>query len=65
MNLLRALVLLEAATVSASLQALTAAALSLPGLLPLPAQAAEEEVSFLYGYYEESNRNLAGITSRF
>ena len=53
------------ATVSASLQALTAAALSLPGLLPLPAQAAEEEVSFLYGYYEESNRNLAGITSRF
>lgn len=51
--------------VSASLQALTAAALSLPGLMPATAQAADEEVSFLYGYYEESNRNLFGVNSRF
>ena len=54
-----------ATSVSASLQALTAAALSLPGLMPSPAHAAEEEASFLYGYYEESNRNLYGVDSRF
>lgn len=53
------------ATVSSSLQALTAAALTLPGLMPLSANAAEEEASFLYGYYEEGNRNLSGIKSRF
>ncbi len=50
-----------ATSVSASLQALTAAALSLPGLMPSPAHAAEEEASFLSGYYEESNRNLYGV----
>lgn len=50
---------------SASLQALTAAALLLPGLMPTPVQAADEEVSFLYGYYEESERNLFGVNSRF
>ncbi|MEY3881036.1 MAG: hypothetical protein RIQ94_1832, partial [Pseudomonadota bacterium] len=50
-------------SVSTSLQALTAAALVLPGLMP--AQAAEEETSLLYGYYEESNRNLANVKSRF
>ena len=54
-----------AISVSTSLQALTAAALSLPGLMPVTANAAEEENSFLYGYYEESNRNLYGETSRF
>ncbi|MGZ8163122.1 MAG: DUF3570 domain-containing protein, partial [Methylobacter sp.] len=54
-----------ATSVSASLQALTAAALSLPGLMPSPANAAEEEASFLYGYYEESNRDLFGVQSRF
>jgi hypothetical protein len=54
-----------ATSVSASLQALTAAALSLPGLMPAPVHAAEEEASFLYGYYEESNRNLYGVDSRF
>lgn len=53
---------------STSLQALTAAALSLPGLLPFnvdAAPAAEEETSFLYGYYEEGNRNLYNVQSRF
>ena len=55
----------KTAVVSSSLQALTAAALTLPGLMPLSANAAEEEASFLYGYYEEGNRNLYGIKSRF
>ncbi len=52
---------------SASLQALTAAALLLPGLMPAPVQAAasDEEVSFLYGYYEEGERDLFGVNSRF
>ena len=50
---------------SSSLQALTAAALLLPGLIPAPVQAADEEVSFLYGYYEEGKRNLFGVNSRF
>ncbi len=54
-----------ATSASASLQALTAAALSLPGLMPAPVHAAEEEASFLYGYYEESNRNLYNVKSRF
>jgi len=54
-----------ATSVNASLQALTAAALSLPGLMPATVHAAEEEASFLYGYYEESNRNLYGVDSRF
>ena len=54
-----------AAAVSASLQALTAAALALPGLMPSPAHAADEEASFLYGYYAESNRNLYDVQSRF
>ena len=53
------------AAVSSSLQALTAAALTLPGLMPLSANAAEEEASFLYGYYEEGSRNLSGVKSRF
>ena len=55
----------SSSSVSTSLQALTAAALALPGLMPLPTHAAEEETSFLYGYYEESNRNLSGVKSRF
>ncbi|MGR8997851.1 MAG: DUF3570 domain-containing protein [Gammaproteobacteria bacterium] len=52
-------------SVSSPLQALTAAALSLPGLVPMPVHAAEEEASFLYGYYQESSRNLFGVKSRF
>lgn len=51
--------------ISASLQALTAAALSLPGLMPAPAAAADEEVSFQYGHYQEGDRDLAGVNSRF
>ncbi|WP_431065088.1 DUF3570 domain-containing protein [Methylotuvimicrobium sp.] len=47
-----------------SLQALTAAALILPGLAP--AQAAEDnEFSFQYGRYEESRRDLGGVKSQF
>ena len=42
-----------------ALQALTAAALVLPGLLHSSAQAAEEdEFSFQYGRYQEGSRNL-------
>lgn len=52
-------------TVNASLQALTAAALSLPGLMPASASAAEEEVGFQYGHYQEGKRDLAGVNSRF
>ena len=58
----------SAATMSPSLQALTVAALSLPGLIAVPAHAAEEEASLLYGYYQESARNIysdSGIKSRF
>ncbi len=40
----------------ASLQALTAAALLLPGLTPV--RAADDEFSVQYGHYEESDRNL-------
>jgi hypothetical protein len=49
---------------SASLQALTAAALALPGLtLPMVAAASEEEVSFQYGHYQESSRQLFNVNS--
>jgi len=48
-----------------SLQKLTLAALALPGLLINPAQAADEEVSFQYGHYQENNRNLYNQQSRF
>lgn len=50
---------------STSLQALTAAALSLPGLIPSPVSAADEEAGLQYGYYQEGNRNLYGVVSRF
>ena len=44
---------------SASLHALTAAALALPGLTLSPAiMASEDEVSFQYGHYQEGNRQL-------
>ncbi|WP_442498661.1 DUF3570 domain-containing protein [Methylobacter sp. sgz302048] len=51
--------------INASLQALTAAALALPGLMPASANAAEEEASFQYGHYQEGRRDLAGVNSRF
>ena len=51
---------------SASSRALTAAALALPGLAPSPAHAAEgDDFSFQYGRYQESERNLFGVTSAF
>lgn len=48
---------------NASLQALTAAALVLPGLImPVPAWAADEdEVGFQYSHYQEGKRNLYGV----
>lgn len=45
-----------------ALQALTAAALLLPGLLPVSAQAVEEaEFSFHYGRYQEGERQVSSI----
>ena len=41
-----------------SLQALTLAALALPGLMLNPACAEEDEVEFQYGHYQEGKRNL-------
>lgn len=50
---------------SPALQALTVAALALPGLmLPMAAGAAEDdEVDFQYSHYEEGKRNLSGAKS--
>ncbi|WP_232463792.1 DUF3570 domain-containing protein [Methylovulum psychrotolerans] len=50
---------------SPALQALTVAALALPGLmLPMTAGAAEDdEVDFQYSHYEEGKRNLSGAKS--
>lgn len=46
---------------SATLSALTVAALSLPGLMLSPAPAdAQETVDFQYGHYQEDNRSLYG-----
>ena len=51
---------------SASSRALTAAALALPGLAPSAVHAAEgDDFSFQYGRYQESERNLFGVTSAF
>ncbi|MGH8633991.1 MAG: DUF3570 domain-containing protein, partial [Burkholderiales bacterium] len=51
---------------SASSRALTAAALALPGLVPSPAHGAEgDDFSFQYGRYQEGERNLFGVKSKF
>ena len=50
---------------AASLKALTAAALCLPGLLQGPAYAGENEAVISYGHYQEGARNLYGATSAF
>ncbi|MGH8470105.1 MAG: DUF3570 domain-containing protein, partial [Gammaproteobacteria bacterium] len=51
---------------SPSSRALTAAALALPGLAPSPAHAAEgDDFSFQYGRYQEGERNLFGVESKF
>ncbi|MCX7096927.1 MAG: DUF3570 domain-containing protein [Methylococcales bacterium] len=49
----------------ATLTALTAAALALPGLLPMASLAADQEVGLQYGHYQESSRNLFGEQSKF
>ncbi len=49
-----------------SSRALTAAALALPGLVPSPAHAAEgDELGFQYGRYQEGERDLFGVKSKF
>ena len=53
-----------AARTGASLRALTAAALVLPGIAPVAARAAEDdEVSFQYGHYQEGERHLYDVHS--
>lgn len=48
------------------LKALTLAAMALPGLMLQPAGADEgDSVSFQYGHYQEGERDLAGVDSRF
>lgn len=47
------------------IKALTAAAITLPGLLHNPALAYEEEASFSYGHYQEGKRELYGAQSAF
>ncbi len=57
---------LPAAPASPSLHALTAAALALPGLAHTPVQAAEgDEAGFQYNRYQEGERNLFGVKSKF
>ncbi|MCO6428390.1 DUF3570 domain-containing protein [Nitrosomonas communis] len=54
------------ATAKTTLQALTSAALVLPGLLLSPAQAASistDSVSFQYNRYQEGKRNLYNVSS--
>jgi hypothetical protein len=48
-----------------ALHALTAAALTLPGLMLPPAQAADEEFGVQYGHYQEGERQLFGVESEF
>ncbi len=43
-----------------TLQALSTAAMVLPGMMA-PAQAADEEVTLQYGHYEEAERNIYGL----
>lgn len=48
---------------SAALQAFTAAALALPGLVPLVEAADAEPVNFQYGHYQEGKRDLGNVQS--
>ncbi len=57
---------LSALPAGAPARALTAAALALPGLMPAPGHAAEgDEFGFQYGRYQEGERELFGVTSKF
>jgi hypothetical protein len=51
--------------VSAPLEALTTAALALPGLMVSPAVAQDNTASFQYEHYQEGERDLFGVQSRF
>jgi hypothetical protein len=52
--------------ISSSLQALTLAALALPTLLDSTiAVAADDEMSFQYGYYQEGKRDLYGLPNQY
>jgi Protein of unknown function (DUF3570) len=56
----------QAIQANVSSRALTAAALALPGLVPSPTPAAEgDEFGFQYGRYEEGERDLFGVESKF
>ena len=46
--------------VGSALQALTTAAMVLPGMLS-PVQASDEEVTIQYGHYEETKRDIYGV----
>ena len=52
------------AAIDSSLQALTAAALALPGLMLSSANAADEEFSMQYGHYQENGRHI-GVKKAF
>ncbi len=49
-----------------ALQALTAAAMALPGLMHAPSGAAQDNAaSFQFGRYQEGNRDLFGASSKY
>lgn len=50
---------------ASALNALSAAALALPGLVLPAAQAADDEFGVQYGHYQEENRDLYGVESAF
>ncbi len=53
-------------TAFASLQALTLAALALPGLtVSTSSQAEDNEATFQYGYYQEGDRKQYGLSNQF
>ena len=51
------------ASASMALNALTAAALALPGLMSQAQAVEQEQASFQYGHYEESKRHTYGVQS--
>ncbi|GAB6140755.1 hypothetical protein JCM14076_14840 [Methylosoma difficile] len=51
--------------VNPALNALSVAALALPGLVAAPAYAEDSEVDFQYSHYQEGARNLFGASSAF